>query len=374
MTLLHIICCVLAVACIILAVLYTRSLKRAGEANALRLMVAEERRLNTELTQQIQHQTAGESEARKVNQLLTPLKQQIEQFNNTFIDSRVKDASARQTLLDRIDRLTALNTSIGTEARALTEALRGNSKIQGDWGEAVLRRLLESAGLREGLNFEVQLTRDDSGRTLRNEDGDLLRPDVVILLPEGRKLIIDSKVSLSDYVRLQECTDSDLQQSILKKHVASVRRHVDELAAKSYHKTVKGAAEQVLMFMPIEGAFLQAYAADSSLWDYAYRKKIVIVSPAHLASILHLVEQLWRRENQNANADEIARQAGLLYDRFVAFTEDFLKVQAALSNAQRAYDDCAKRLSSGHLSLTARAERLRELGAKTTKKIPEELI
>lgn len=374
MTLLYIICGVLIAICVIMTVLYIRSLKRAGEADALRLMVSDERRLNSELTKRIEQQAAGEIESRKVNQLLTPLKQQIEQFNNTFIDSRVKDASARQILLERIDRLTVLNTSIGNEARALTEALRGNSKIQGDWGEAVLKRLLESAGLREGVNFEVQLTRDSSGRTLRNEDGDLLRPDVVILLPEGRKLIIDSKVSLSDYVRLQDCEDSELKKSILKRHVASVRRHVDELATKSYHKTVKGAAEQVLMFMPIEGAFLQAFAADATLWDYAYRKKVVIVSPAHLGSILHLVEQLWRQDNQNANAEEIARQAGLMYDRFVAFTEDFLKVQSALISAQRAYDDCAKRLASGHLSLMSRAEKLRELGAKTTKSIPEELI
>lgn len=306
-----------------------------------------------------------------LNDVLEPFRDSLDRFNRTFTDSRVQDAAVYQSLKDQLSQLMKLNSSIGDEARALTEALKGNAKVQGDWGEMILEKLLETAGLIRGVNFEVQVSRDADGKVLTDEEGKICRPDVVVMLPGGRCLIVDSKVSLTDYVRMCESQTEEERAAYLKRHIQSVRRHIDELAAKGYEKIVKGAAEHVLMFMPIEGAFLSAISGDRDLCEYSFRKRVVIVSPAHLLSTLHLVSQLWRSEKQDKNAAEIARQAGLLYDRFVQFTEEFRKIEKALQAGLKEYDDCARRLSEGNLSLVARAEKLRELGAKTQKKLSD---
>lgn len=357
---------------VILLILYIKANARATESASLRILLDEEMERSASLRKEVERTKIQTEQTLQAQEFLSPLKERIEVFNKTFTDARIHDAAVYRSLSEQLDRLINLNSSIGSEARALTDALKGNSKIQGDWGEMILQRLLEKAGLIEGANFITQVTRTETGQTLRNEEGALIRPDVILLLPEGRKLIVDSKVSLKDYMLLCESDTEDQKTRHRQRHLASVKRHIDELASKNYSKSVTGAAEQVIMFMPVEGAFLEAF--NDSLWTYAYERHIVMASPSHLSSILLLVSQIWRRERQNSNAEEIARQAGLLYDRFVLFAEDFRKMDTALTSMRKAYDDCAKRLSSGHLSLTARAEKLRELGAKTQKRIPQEMV
>ncbi|MCM1290430.1 MAG: DNA recombination protein RmuC [Prevotella sp.] len=352
-------------------ILYVRALKKAGESDALRAMLEDAEQRNNLLTRNIDKEEITNHASDRLSNILTPLRENIDAFSRMFVDARIQDAKDRQILQDRLEKLMRLNVDLGEDAKALSKALRGNSKIQGDWGESVLHRLLEKAGLKEGVNFIAQMSRDERGNTIRTEQGNLLRPDFVILLPNDRKLIIDSKVSLTDYVRMQDADDESEIEILRKRHIASVKKHIDELATKNYAKEVKGAAEHVLMFMPVEGAYLEAYSSEERLWEYAFAKKIVIISPANLASVLLLTEQLWRREKQNSNAEEIARQAGLLYDRLVMFAEEFTKIKTSLFAAQKAYDECAHRLSSGHLSITSRAEKLRNLGAKTSKRLPE---
>ena len=370
---LSIVCALLIILCIFL---YLKNIKNASSTadslEVLRDMLDEEKARSASLSAEIERARLRGEESARLSEILSPLKERIDIFNRNFTDARIKDSATHQQLHDQLERLMNLNSTIGKEARALSEALRGNSKVQGDWGEAVLERLLENAGLRKGVNYETQVTRNATGEVLRNEEGNLLRPDVVIIMPEDRRLIIDSKVSLTDYVNMRECETASRKEEYRKRHLASVRRHIDELYDKNYQKAVRGSADQVIMFIPVEGAFLEA--ANEDLWNYAYSHNVVIASPAHLAGLLHLVNQLWRKERENKSAEEIARQAGLLYDRFVLFAEDFLKVDIALNNARKAYDECSRRLSRGHLSLTARAEKLKGLGARTQKNIPETLL
>lgn len=374
MIVLGIVSIILATVSALLAFKVLRLHREVAVCDHLREMLEVETERSRRYKEELDRHEVNSREAEKMNDILSPLRDRIESFNHYYNESRVKDAAVRQKLFDHLDRLMSLNVTLGHEARSLTEALKGNSKIQGDWGETVLQRLLESAGFREGLNYISQMTRDEGGEVLQSERGGRLRPDIVLLLPEGRRLVIDSKVSLTDYVRMSESEDAAGREEYRKRHLLSVKRHIDELSVKRYDKVVKGSAEHVLMFMPVEGAFLEAFGSDSQLWDYAFKRRVVIVSPAHLTAILHLTSELWRQEKQSANSEEIARQAGLLYDRFVLFAKDFLKIRSSLDNSIRAYEDCEKRLSKGHLSLTARAEKLRNLGAKTQSRLPETLL
>lgn len=315
-----------------------------------------------------------EENDRQLDALLTPLKERIETFSRTFADAHVRESASRRSLSDQIERLARLNASIGEEARNLATALRGDSKTQGDWGEMVLETLLENAGMKRDINFKVQATTQASGEALRDEEGRLQRPDVIVSLPGEHRLVIDSKVSLTDYTRMHEAADDQERALFARRHVASVKRHVDELYSKNYQKTVAGAAEHVLMFMPMEGAYLTAVQTDPDLWKYAYDRRVVIVSPTHIFSVMQIIAQMWRQEKQNRNAAEIARQAGALYDVFVRFTEEFGKVGRTITQAANAYDDCARRLSRSPQSLVAKAERLRDLGVKTSRSLSERLL
>lgn len=312
--------------------------------------------------------------ASQMEQLLRPLRERIESFSRTMNDAYVSQTAGTKSLNDQIDRLLKLNATIGEEARNLTLALKGDSKMQGDWGEMVLETLLENAGMRRGIHFQTQVTEQASGEKLRDEDGRLLRPDVVVSLPGEHKIVIDSKVSLTDYSRYLEADNEDERIRYASRHIASVKRHVDELDRKDYQKLVKGSAEHVLMFMPVEGAYLTAIQTDSELWKYAYDRHVVIVSPTHIFSVMQIIAQMWRQEKQNRNAAEIARQAGTLYDVFVRFTEDFSKVGRSLQAAVNSYEDCSHRLSRSNQSLVAKAERLRDLGVKTSKRLGEKIL
>lgn len=311
---------------------------------------------------------------RQIDAVLSPLRTKIEDFSKNVRDSHIDATASRRSLSDQIERLMRLNASIGEEARNLAGALKGNSKIQGDWGETMLETILEREGLRKGINYDTQVTRDASGKVLRDEEGSVRRPDMVVYLPGDRSLIIDSKTSLSAYIDYYNASDPETAASLAKKHADSVRRHIDELSRVQYPKLVKGSAEYVVMFIPNDGAFMAATAADSGLWEYASRKKIVLASPSHLMAIVQLTSQLWREENQRTNAAEIARVAGLLYDKVAAFVADMKMVEKNINAAEAAYRNAYSKLTGGSQSVISRAERLRNLGAKVSKRISDDVV
>lgn len=302
---------------------------------------------------------------KNIGELLKPLGEHIERFRQRL----EQEATERKVLETEIRRLHEMSNQVSREANNLAAALRGNSKVQGDWGEMILETLLESSGLQRGIHFRVQ-------EDFRTEEGEHVRPDVVLLLPDDKQMVIDSKVSLTAYAQYVESADSadeEGRKAALAAHAASVRRHIDELAAKSYQKLTAGSPDFVIMFVPNEPAFLLALQSDAKLWDEAYRRKVILSSPTNLFAILKIVDDLWRRDNQDRYALEIARQGGALYDKFVGFAENFLAVGDALGRTDKAYRTALGQLKEGNGNLVRRAESLRKLGVKATKKMPPAL-
>lgn len=321
-----------------------------------------------------QQRAMGEANRTQISDVLSPLKQRLEEFSKTVADNHLQENAGRKSLEDQIERLMRLNITISDEAKALTRALKGDSKVQGDWGETILKELLEKAGLKDGINFTMQATRDAGGGALRDEEGNLRRPDFVVHLPGERNLVVDSKVSVTAFVDYCSAEDDDERLAAAKRLAESVRRHIDELAAKQYQKIVDGSAEQVVMFMPVEGAYFKAVDHDRNLIDYAFRKHVVIATPTHLLSLIHLIEQMWRVDRQNRNAAEIARLGGLIFDKLAQFTRDFESVEKGIRQTEEAYQKSLKDLTTGPTSVMARARRMQELGAKTTKHLSEKTI
>lgn len=351
------------------ALFYVRLTRNRDEET---LKTEELTRRLTELLKE-REQEANSQSARQINELLIPLRVKLDEFSSAVREAYVRDNAGRQSLADQIARLMELNMDIGREARNLTSALKGDSKVQGDWGEMVLQTLLESAGLQKDINFFTQVTTDLKGSGLRSDDGRLQRPDVIVLLPDNHKLVIDSKVSLTAYSRYCEADDKSLKDRSLREHLRSVRSHIDELAEKQYHRNIPDSAEHVMMFMPVEGAYFAAMQADSTLWKYAFDRKVVIAAPTHIFSVMQILTQLWRQEKQNRNAEQIARLGGLLYDRFASFANDFEAIERQIGQLGKAYDKCRYSLTQGPRSVVRSAERLRDLGAKTSKRIPTAL-
>lgn len=315
-----------------------------------------------------------QSNAEQLNAILSPLRMRLEDFNESVEKSHTAAQASSKSLADQIDRLTRLNYTIGEEARNLASALRGNNRVQGKWGETLLESLLEKGGLKRGLNFDTQVAQDASGVGLRDEEGRGLRPDVVVYLPENRCVIIDSKTSLSAYLEFCETTDREDGAAALKRHTLSIKRHIDGLSAKNYPKTVAHAVEQVLMFIPNDAALVAALDADPSLLEYAMDRKITLVSPSQLSGIILLIAQIWRKENQDRNAAEIARMGGLLYDTVDSFLKDFQAIEKGINATRNAYEGAMQKLTSGQRSIAARAERLKAMGAKTSRSIPPQFI
>lgn len=304
----------------------------------------------------------------QMEQVLAPLRERLETLSALVQRAQVDSEASSRTLTSRIEQLSQMNDLLGREAKNLTEALRGNSKVQGDWGELRLETLLQEAGLQRDVNYRAQVTKDADGKVLRGEGGELQRPDFIIDLPDDRHVIVDSKVSLKDYVDYCAAEDVEQRKAAGMRHVASVRRHVDELKNKKYQKSVRNALEHVLMFIPNEGAFVAAVTLDSDLWQYAFRGGVVIVSAAHLLSTLQLIGQLWREDRQNRNAAEIARVAGLMHDSVKTFAARFDRVGTQLATTVKVYEETRNMLSeTNQQSLLNRAARLKDLGAKTTR-------
>ncbi len=284
------------------------------------------------------------------------------------------EARERFSLTDRIRELVELNNTISREARELTLALRGNNQVQGDWGEMVLESILEKSGLQEGQEYFLQLTNDERGTSLRDEEGHKLRPDVVVKYPDGRCVVVDSKVSLTAFIEYANADNEKIKADASARHLKSVRSHIDELARKNYQQYIgESRLDFVMMFIPNEPAYIAAMRLDPGLWQEAYDRKVLIVSPTHLVSGLRLIEQLWSRDKVTKNAIKIAEDAGKMYDKFADFTKDMDRISTALNNATKAHSDAMTKLSSGTGNLKKRAEDLKALGIKATKQLAASL-
>lgn len=301
---------------------------------------------------------------------LNPVKSKLEEFSKTVTDSYVKETADRKSLSDQIERLMKLNSDIGREARNLTTALKGDSKVQGDWGEMVLQTLLESAGMVEGQNFFTQVTRDDGNRIISDELGNHLRPDVIVNLPDNHKMVIDSKVSLKAYTEYMSASSDEERAAAGKRHIKSVISHIDELGDKKYQSYIGKSADHVMMFIPNEGAYYAAMQLNPDLWKYAYDKKVVMVSPTHLFSVMQIVAQLWKQDRQNKYALDIAKAGGELYDKFVDYYNDMCKVEKSMHDVVKNFDRCRQDVEN-RVGIMAKAKKLRDLGANASKYLPD---
>lgn len=307
---------------------------------------------------------------KRLSEILAPLSENIRDFRKAVNDSYSAEARERFALDGRIRELVEANKVASREARGLATALRGSNQAQGDWGETVLENILEKSGLRKGEEYVVQATVGASGETLRRDDGKLLRPDVVINYPDGRSVVVDSKVSLTAFLDMSNADSPEARTAAASRHVESVRRHIDELAAKDYQKYVgERRTDFVLMFIPNEAAYMAAMQADSGLWERACAKCVLIVSPTLIISALRLIEQLWNRDRQTRNAIEIADAAGKMYDKFAGFVDDMARIDKNIEATRTAMAEAMKKLSTGTGNLVSRAEKLRELGAKASKQL-----
>ena len=309
-----------------------------------------------------------EQNTASLDALLKPLQTKLTEFKEQVNNSYGNEARERFALKSEIERLANLNLRMSDETRSLTQALKGDSKVQGNWGELVLESILESSGLRKGEEYVVQ----DSHTQV---DGSRLQPDVVIKLPEGRSLVVDSKVSITAYARHAETTDADTAERELAAHIQSLRQHIQGLSGKNYSSLYGvGSVDFVLMFVPIEPAFLLALKTAPNLYQEALSKDIVLVCPSTLMATLRTVAHLWRQDHQNRNALEIAKQCGSLYDKFVGFVEDLEKLGQRLDQAQTSYHDAFNKLKTGKGNLIRSAEKVRELGVKPSKNLSVPLI
>ena len=310
----------------------------------------------------------AEQNVASLDALLKPLQTKLSEFKEQVNTSYGNEARERFALKSEIERLANLNLRMSDETRSLTQALKGDSKVQGNWGELVLESILESSGLRKGEEYLVQ---DSHTQT----DGSRLQPDVVVKLPEGRSLVVDSKVSITAYSRHAEASDAVIAEQELAAHIQSLRQHIHGLSAKNYSSLYGvGSVDFVLMFVPIEPAFLLALKTAPNLYQEALAKNIVLVCPSTLMATLRTVAHLWRQDHQNRNALEIAKQCGTLYDKFVGFVDDLEKLGQRLDQAQTSYHDAFSKLKSGKGNLIRTAEKVRELGVKPSKSLSTPMI
>ncbi len=305
---------------------------------------------------------------KNIKEILNPLKDKIQTFEKKVEDTYQKGIKDQTDLKAELKKLYDLNSRISEEANNLTKALKSDSKKQGNWGEFILERVLERSGLVKGQEYDTQIT-------ARNEQGELIRPDVIIKLPENKHIIIDSKVSLLAYEAYVNEEEQDKRNVFLKQHVDSIKTHIKGLSEKNYQNaTLFDTPDFVLLFMPIESAFSAAIQYDSDLFNFAWEKKIVIVSPTTLLATLRTVASIWKHEKQTLNALEIARQGGALYDKFVGFLKDLENLGLQINRVSKTYDDARNKLVDGTGNLIKRVEDLKKLGAKASKSLPVKYI
>lgn len=300
-----------------------------------------------------------------IDRLLKPLDENIKQFQKQVQDVYEKESRERFSLGEKVKELSELNQTISKEAKNLTEALKGQVKTQGNWGEMILESILDKSGLVKGREYTTQ-------ESLKDEEGKRYQPDVIISYPDKRKVVIDSKVSLIAYDRYCSATNSEDQKRATDELLRSLKNHIDGLSGKNYSDLV-GSLDFVMMFIPIEPAFMIAMEADKDIWSYAYNKRVLLISPTNLIAALKLIYDLWQHEYRNQNAVEIAKRGGQLYDKFVNFLENFRSIGENLAKAQKTYDSAFNQLKDGRGSLVTQAQQLKDLGAKASKSIPEDL-
>jgi len=297
--------------------------------------------------------------------ILEPMREQLQAFRQRVEDVYDKESRDHSALRREIELLRDLNQQLSTDAVRLTEALQGKSKIQGQWGEMILEKLLEDSGLRKGTEFETQAA-------IHNEQGQLRQPDIVIHLPKNRDIIIDAKVSLKSWALAAHEQDPKKQQKLLKQHLQSLHSHIKGLSGKQYHQLpVLNSLDFVLLFIPVEGAFQAALMQEPELLTQAMRKKVILAGPSTLLAILRTIHHLWRMDEQGRNGLTIAKQAGNLYDKFVGFTEAFEEIGFRLEQSRNSWQTARKRLVSGRGNLIARVEALKELGIQPGRNFPK---
>ncbi|MBM1182689.1 MULTISPECIES: DNA recombination protein RmuC [Pseudomonas] len=303
----------------------------------------------------------------RLGQLLDPLKERIQSFEKRVEETYQQEARERFSLGKELERLQQLNLRLSDEATNLTRALKGQ-KTQGNWGELILERVLEHAGLEKGREYQTQVS-------LKGPDGERFQPDVLIMLPGDKQVVVDSKVSLTAYQQFVAADDQVIGQAALKQHVLSLRNHVKGLAGKDY-KRLEGlhSLDFVLLFVPIEAAFSAALQAEPNLFQEAFDRNIVIVSPTTLLATLRVIDSLWKQERQSQNAREIAERAGWLYDKFVLFIQDLDEVGNRLQQLDKAYAAARNKLTEGRGNLVSRSEQLKLLGARASKSLPPDLL
>jgi DNA recombination protein RmuC len=343
----------------------SESLKQLEQANSK--MIVEFENLATKVLDN-QSKKFTEQNKSNINQVLDPLRQQLGDFKKKVEDVYDKETKDRQSLFHEIKGLKDLNVKISEDAINLTNALKGESKTRGNWGEVILERVLEASGLKKGREY-------DSQDSYRNEEGKLFYPDIIIHLPDKKDVIIDSKVSLNAYDRYFSADNETARQTALEEHINSIRNHIKDLSSKNYDDLVGvNSLDMVLMFVPIEPALILAFESDDQLFHEAFSVGIFLVSPSTLTMNLQIIHNMWRYEYQNQHAQEIAKRAGDLYDKFVGFVDALNDVGDKIDKAQEAYQQANKRLISGKGNLVGRTEALKKLGAKTKKSIPDSLL
>ncbi|MBK9671585.1 MAG: DNA recombination protein RmuC [Bacteroidetes bacterium] len=310
------------------------------------------------------------TEQNKINLdiILNPLKEKIKTFEEK-VDKAYKEESAeRITLKAEIKNLVELNKQVSEEANNLAKALKGDNKMQGNWGEVILEKILERSGLAKDSEYITQFQTS-------NESGKTIKPDVVVLLPDNKHIVIDSKVSLTAYESFVNAEDESLREKFSKEHIGSVKNHIKLLSEKNYQASSEfNTPDFVLMFIPIESSFSMAIQSDAELFNFAWERKIVMVSPSTLLATLRTISSLWKQEKQTKNALEIAKQGGALYDKFVGFVEDLEKIGKSIDTTQVAYSSAMNKLQSGSGNLIKRVQDIEKLGAKTTKSLSEKYL
>ncbi|MFI8606211.1 DNA recombination protein RmuC [Cellulophaga baltica] len=308
-----------------------------------------------------------EQNKENIKNILNPLQEKILLFEKKVDDSQKESVGMHSALKEQLATLQLQNLKITQEAENLTKALKGDSKMQGNWGELVLERVLEKSGLEKDREYSVQ-------QSFTREDGSRVLPDVIINLPDGKKMIVDSKVSLTDYERYVNAED-ELKDKFLKDHINSLRRHVDQLSAKKYEDLYEmESPDFVLLFVPIEPAFAVAINNDNTLYNKAFEQNIIIVTPSTLLATLRTIDSMWNNEKQQRNALEIARQAGALYDKFEGFVSDLMKVGKKMDEAKVEYRGAMNKLVDGRGNIVTSIQKLKKMGAKAKKSIPDSLL
>lgn len=309
-----------------------------------------------------------EQNKENLKNILSPLQDKIQLFEKKVEDTHKESIDYHAALRQQILGLREMNEQMSKETLNLTKALKGDTKMQGNWGELILERVLEKSGLEKGREYEVQ-------QSFVTEDGSRVQPDVVINLPDGKKMIVDSKVSLTAYEKYINEESEDLKMTFLKEHVNSIRRHVEQLSSKNYHDLYQiESPDFVLLFIPMEPAFAMALNEDNTLYNKAFEKNIVIVTPSTLLATLRTIDSMWSNQKQQENAFEIARQAGALYDKFEGFVTDLVKIGKKMDEAKSEYGNAMNKLVEGKGNLVISVEKLKKMGAKAKKSLPENIL